>query len=275
MKVLPVCSDSMGVRSMALFIETPDVGVFIDPSAALGPRRYGLPPKPPEIRALEEFKAKIRGLAEKADVIVITHYHYDHYDPHEGFYEGKTLLIKDPAVSINSSQRARARAFLESVRDVADEIEVADGKEFVFGGTHIAFSPPVPHGDKGTRLGYVTMVAVESGGRRVLHTSDVDGPVEESTAELIISFSPDEVFIDGPATYFLGYRFSIENLRRAERNLLRIAESVEGIVVDHHLLRDLRYREMLPSLYGSYDVQTFAEYLGVEVNMLEAHRRDL
>jgi len=260
---------------MALFMETPDVRVFIDPSAAMGPRRYGLPPKPPEVRALEEFKAKIRAFAEKADVIVITHYHYDHYDPHEGFYEGKTLLIKDPAKNINRSQKARARAFLEIVRGVADAIEVADGKKFVFGGTEIAFSPPVPHGEKRTRLGYVTMVAVESGGRRVLHTSDVDGPVEESTTELILSFSPDEVFIDGPATYFLGYRFSMENLRRAERNLVKIAESVERIVLDHHLLRDLRYREMLPSLYGHYDVQTFAEYLGVDITMLEAHRRDL
>ena len=46
MKIKPVASDSMGTRSMATYVETKDVKIFIDPGVALGPSRYGLPPHP-------------------------------------------------------------------------------------------------------------------------------------------------------------------------------------------------------------------------------------
>ena len=53
MKVLPIASDSLGVRSMATYVETKDCKILIDPSAALGPKRYGLPPSEQEIDALK------------------------------------------------------------------------------------------------------------------------------------------------------------------------------------------------------------------------------
>ena len=60
MKVLPIASDSLGVRSLATYVETRDVKILIDPSAALGPSRYGLPPHPHEISALEKTKKTIQ-----------------------------------------------------------------------------------------------------------------------------------------------------------------------------------------------------------------------
>ena len=126
MKVLPLFSDSMGVRSMATLVETDGVKIFIDASAALGPSRYGLPPHPLEIRALEEAKEKIRRLAMDCDILVITHYHYDHYDPEERFYEGKKIFAKDIGGNINRSQRERGAFFRERFEEKSEIIYCDD-----------------------------------------------------------------------------------------------------------------------------------------------------
>lgn len=78
MRVIPIASDSMGTRSMATFVETRDLKVIIDPAVALGPKRNGLPPHPMEIEKMEEDWREIREYTARSDVVVITHYHYDH-----------------------------------------------------------------------------------------------------------------------------------------------------------------------------------------------------
>ncbi len=273
MRIYPVASDSLGVRSLSVFIES-SVNIFIDPSAALGPRRYGLPPKPVEYEALAHYKNEIRTLAEKADVFVISHYHYDHYDPNEDFYIGKKVFAKHWKEKINRSQKMRAQDFHDRFADRA-EIVYADGQKFDLGGVEIKFSEPFPHGNEKTRLGFVIMTTVDDGKTRVLHASDVEGPIVERAADYIISEAPDVVIVDGPATYFLGYRFSQEDLDRSVRNLVRIAENVDTVILDHHILRDLKYRERMVDVYDYDNILTFAEFKGEPINMLEAHRKSL
>jgi len=79
MNIIPIASDSLGVRSMATYVETKDCKIVIDPSAALGPKRYGLPPTKEEQDALFKTKLKIAELAEQSKILIISHYHYDHY----------------------------------------------------------------------------------------------------------------------------------------------------------------------------------------------------
>ena len=93
MKIIPIASDSLGVRSMATYVETKDCKILIDPSAALGPKRYGLPPSREEQEVLFKTKIKIAELAEQCNVLIISHYHYDHYDPNEVFYKGKNKKL--------------------------------------------------------------------------------------------------------------------------------------------------------------------------------------
>ncbi len=274
MKIEPIVSDSMGVRSLCVYVITEDARILIDPSAALGPYRYGLPPKPVEIAALEHYKEVIRKYAEKSDIFIISHYHYDHYDPAENFYEGKWVLAKDPRKNINRSQFGRGTSFWKDWEGRC-RMDVADSKKFEVGSTTIEFSKPVPHGNERTRLGYVVMSVIDDGSERLLHASDVQGPIVEETAEIILNFNPDIVIMDGPPTYFLGYKFSQTDLKRAIKNILRIAEEVNVLVLDHHLLRDLKYRERLKEIYDNYEILTFAEYRGEEIRMLEAHRKDL
>ncbi len=49
LRATPIAFESLGVRSMAIFVETDDLKILIDPSVALGPKRYGLPLHPLEI----------------------------------------------------------------------------------------------------------------------------------------------------------------------------------------------------------------------------------
>jgi len=122
------------------------------------------------------------------------------------------------------------------------------------------------------------MTTIDDGEKRVLHASDVQGPVTKSAKEYIISQSPDLLIMDGPPTIFLGWKFSMNNLQDAADNLVEIKEKLDcDIILDHHLLRDLNYKKIFPQPYqvGGKKVKTFAEYLGKENNVLEAHRKEL
>ena len=44
MNITPLAADSLGARSMATLVATPDVTILLDPSVRLGPYRYDLPP---------------------------------------------------------------------------------------------------------------------------------------------------------------------------------------------------------------------------------------
>ncbi len=155
MNIIPIAADSLGTRSMATFVETGDCKIFIDPAVSLAPRRYGLPPHPTEYKRMEEHWGNIKIYARKADVLIVTHYHYDHHDPNfPDLYEDKTVLIKHPRENINRSQLGRAAIFLKQIEGMPEKLEFVDGKEFSFGNTTIRFSDAVFHGT-GKLLGYV------------------------------------------------------------------------------------------------------------------------
>ena len=272
-----MASDSLGVRSMATYVETKDCKILIDPSAALGPKRYGLPPAEQEMVALEKTKNEIAKTAKQCNILVISHYHYDHYDPSAGFYKDKTIFAKDINKNINKSQQKRGTDFKKIVEDSCDLIYCDDSKHNV-GNTELIFSPPFFHGPENVRLGYVIMTTIYDGEKRLLHASDVQGPVTKSAKEYIISQSPDLLIMDGPPTIFLGWKFSMQNLQDAADNLVEIKEKLDcDIILDHHLLRDLNYKKTFPQPYqaSGENVKTFAEYIGKENNALEAHRKEL
>ncbi|WP_456326172.1 MBL fold metallo-hydrolase, partial [Palaeococcus sp. (in: euryarchaeotes)] len=218
MKITPLASESLGVRSLAVYVEVGKRGILIDPGVALGPKRYSLPPANAELEALARSREKIQAYAEKADIITISHYHYDHHTPFfEGLYEsssperakeiyeGKILLIKHPRENINFSQRKRAWAFLKNAEPIAKRIEYADGRLFDFGDFIMEFSPAVPHGSEGTKLGFVLMVMIDDGTKRIIHASDTQF-LNRTSVEWIIKQAPDLIIGDGPPTYLEGYR---------------------------------------------------------------------
>ena len=275
MKVTPIAFESLGVRSMATLMEAGGKKIFIDPSAALGPLRYGLPPAREELEALDESKRRIHEIALESGILVITHYHYDHHDPDETFYQNKIVLAKDITQNINRSQKGRGGYFKQQVEKVA-ELNFADGKRFDFGNVSITFSPPFPHGPEGIRLGFVLMCLVECRKERLLFGSDVQGPVSDAARDWIIGMNPTLLIMDGPPTYFLGYKFSMENLKKASDNMLEIIYRTKAkVILDHHILRDLKFKEHFKEVYDTKKVVSAAEYLGVENQLLEANRKIL
>lgn len=282
LKVKPLAFDSFGVRSMATFVETDDLKVLIDPGVSLAPSRYSLPPHPVEEQRMSETWADIKEHASRSDVLVVTHYHYDHYDPEEPeVYEGKIVYLKHPKELINKSQEKRASYFLDKLKEIPKSINIADGKEFKHGSTLIKFSPPVYHGTN-PKLGYVVEVSISCGGEKMVFTSDVEGPSVEDQVEFIIQENPDFVILDGPMTYMLGFRYSRKSLALSVENMDRIIKetSVKIILPEHHFMRDLKYKERIAEVYESaadkdVKVITAAEYLGREVEMLEARRKEL
>lgn len=284
MRIVPLASESLGVRSLATFVEASGLKILIDPGVALGPRRYGLPPAKAEIEALQGMRRKIQGYAKRAEVVTISHYHYDHHTPFfEGLYEsaseeyareiyeGKLLFIKHPKENINFSQRKRAWAFLKNAEPIARKIEFADGKSLDLGGVKLEFSPAVPHGNEGSKLGFVVMVLIDDGSKRMIHASDIQ-LLNRKAVEWIVEKNPDLLITGGPPTY-LGPRAAgswetgVENLNEI------IRETNAEVILDHHIVRDKRYTEFFEELEKR--PKTFAGYLKVGDKPLEAYRREL
>ncbi|RLI37723.1 hypothetical protein DRO55_00670 [Candidatus Bathyarchaeota archaeon] len=293
-RVTPLAFESLGVRSMCTYVETPDVRILLDAGVSLGPRRFGLPPHPREYQALRSCRERILNYAEKADVITVSHYHFDHHTPSytdwaynwssaeiaEKIYRGKILFIKSYRSMVNFSQRRRGWMFLQTGGSHAERIEVADNRSFRFGDTKISFSEPVFHGSENSPLGWVIMATITHNGERLLFAPDVQGPISNRTLQIILSERPNLLILGGPPIYLADYRVKSENIQSAMRNIRKIAEEIPTTILDHHLLRDEGWRRLVEPAYETasrigHKILTAADFIGEENRLLEARRSRL
>jgi len=282
MNIIPLAAESLGVRSSAFFIETASIRILIDPGVSLAPMRFGLPPHPIEIKAMNESWSVIKKHAALADILIVTHYHFDHFDPTEPLVmNDKVLLMKHPEENINAKQRKRAHDLIRNFRTLPRRVEFVDNRGFDFGGTAIRFSPAVPHGPS-VKSGWVVEVSVQEGESRFLHTSDIQGASLRQHIQFILSEKPDVLYLDGPLTYLIGQGFSLDDLRSSISNICTVIETtpVRTLIIDHHLLRDPNWKESVVDVFeragkASKKVVTAAGFLGKEDEILEAHRRQL
>ncbi len=285
MRIIPLAFESLGVRSQATLVETSSLRILIDPAVSLAPRRYGLPPHELEVQRLTELAKKIVEVSKDVDVLIVSHYHYDHHDP--GYvipttiYKDKIVFIKDPQNMINNSQKyRRAPRFLRAIKDKPKKVEVADGKSFKFGDTTITFSPAVPHGAD-EKLGYVVQVAINDKDSTIIFTSDIEGAPKDSHLKFTQQIKPNFIVIDGPLSYLLGRALSEEDLDKSLKNIENIVKNgLETLIIDHHVLRDINYKQILGPIYDiardlGVRVISAAEYLNLEPTLLEAYRRQL
>ena len=292
--VVPMAEESFGVRSMCTYVETSDAKILLDAGASLAPKRLGYPPHPREYLALVECRKRISEMAEKADVITISHYHFDHHTPSyidwftnwsspevaKEIYAGKVVIAKSFRSMVNASQRRRGWMFKKTGGSHARKLEVADGRTFRFGETTLSFSEPVFHGAEKSELGWLVMVTIDFQGEKVVFASDVQGPVCASTLDKILVENPQLVFLGGPPTYLAGFRVKDEHIEMGMRNLRMLVESVPTTVLGHHTLRDEKWRSHVQPLFDAAAeagnmVLTAAEFSGTENNFLEFRRRQL
>src|SRR6266545_4108424 len=110
MKIIPLAADSLGVRSMATYVEAGATGLLIDPGATLAAARYGLPPSQEEWDALKRANDRISAYAARARYVFISHYHDDHFRSDPASYAGRVVLAKDPRRMVSGAQARRANA---------------------------------------------------------------------------------------------------------------------------------------------------------------------
>ncbi len=284
-KVRLLGADSIGARSLSTCIETEEgIKIMIDPGVSYAPRRYGLPPHPREMTRLCEIKERIKREIEDADIIVITHYHYDHYLYHKEdieLYRNKILLIKNPEEKINFSQRIRAYRLLQKnrVKDLAKKILFLDSNKVkITRLLNIIGSEPYPHGSPGTKLGYIVMPVVNCCNITVLFGSDVQGPIDTSAKKYILHVKPDILIMSGPPLYLSGSKLEEEEVEKGVINLKHIVAQLRNasIIVDHHSARSQDYLSLLAVLKRANPrVVSGAEYMNTNLELLEAMRKEL
>lgn len=290
-EVMPLAAETMGVRSLCTKVATPDVTILLDPSAALA-KRYSLEPHPFEYQKLLEVLDSIFVESRKADVLSISHYHFDHVRP--GFtnyrynfssreelqrlFEGKLVFTKDYRDKINPSQRRRGFYFEKDVSQVVKEIKWADNNTFTFGDTSITYSQPLPHGPKDTRMGFVLATVIAFENTRIVFAPDVQGPIVETTTSFLQSCNADVMIVGGPPTYLSQWLQSDSDL--AMKSLIKLGASSKVLVIDHHLMRSIEWNQWIqPVVKSSSDkgnkVLTMAELAGRDIRCMEAERQDL
>ena len=292
-KVVPLADESLGVRSMCTFVETPDVKLLLDAGVSLGPFRLGFPPHPREYKALKAARKRIAEAAEKADVVTISHYHFDHHTPSytdwflhwssdetaKQIYEGKIVLAKSFRDKVNFSQRHRGWVFANTGGKYAERVEYVDGKEYTFGETVVRFSEPVVHGEQNSELGWLVMTTIRHDNEQVLFTSDVQGPMHSGTLAAILRQNPTVVIIGGPPAYLTGL-VRQESIQIGLKNLEEIGKSSPVTVLEHHILRQDDWRELTKPAFeaaaqAEHSICTAAEFLKKENSLLEARRKQL
>jgi predicted metallo-beta-lactamase superfamily hydrolase len=292
-KVVPLAEESLGVRSMCTFVETPDLRILLDAGVSLGPIRFGFPPHPREYEALAECRKRVAEAAEKAEVITISHYHFDHHTPSytdcfvhwsseevaRQIYEDKLVLAKSYKDKVNFSQRRRGWIFSKTAGKAAKKLEFADGKSYHFGQTVLRFSEPVSHGSGNSQLGWLLMVTIEHEDERFLFTSDVQGPMYAPTLPMILEEKPQLVMIGGPPVYLEGL-VKQEEIQAGMQNLADLVSDVPATIVGHHLLRAENWLEASAHVFAAAStngrsVVTAAQFVNKENNLLESRRKQL
>jgi hypothetical protein len=132
----------------------------------------------------------------------------------------------------------------------------------------------------GSQIGYVLMLTIKTKGCTLIHASDVQGPMEEETLQLILKQKPDAVIVGGPPLYLQGFKVEREDIARGFKNMTELVKRVHLVVMDHHLLRSLDYREFLNPVVAEsrrhgHEIATASELLGREPQLLEARRKEL
>ncbi|MEA1993466.1 MAG: MBL fold metallo-hydrolase [Euryarchaeota archaeon] len=274
MEITILGTESLGVRGLSCVVKTGKRRVVIDPGVALGYNRHGLLPHPAQVAKGEEVRCKIIEELKKATDIVISHYHGDHIplpdaNPYQlkaqrvaPFWRDLRIWAKGPErISRNMLHRLRSLSEILS-RDITNAEKTTEGP--------FAFSAPVPHGSPSTRLGTVMMTRISDQETVFVHASDIQ-LLNKRAIRKIVKWQPTVVLASGPPIY-LPF-ISLEQKRKARKNAKKLAEEVDTVIIDHHLLRCKKGVSWLDSLPSN--VVCAADFMDTPRCFLEAWRKRL
>lgn len=274
MKIKILGTESLGVRGLSCVVKTQDRKIVIDPGVALGYQRHGLLPHPVQVAMGERVRQNIIMELKDATDVVISHYHGDHIPlPNANPYQLKAqdvapllkkvrIWAKGPEnISRNMLTRLKALCIVLN-RDLPNAEGKIEGP--------LSFSYPVPHGDPNERFGTVMMTRIEDQDSVFVHASDIQ-LLCDSAISKILKWHPITVLASGPPIYLPW--LSIEQEERAWNNAIKLADKIDTLILDHHLLRceeGVSWLDSLPS-----NVICAADFMGYRRQFLEAWRRKL
>jgi uncharacterized protein len=274
--ITPLAAESLGVRSVATYVECGDTRLVIDPGAMLAPNRFNLAPVDEEWEALRRANDRISAYVARASLLFVSHYHEEHFRYDPGLYAGRRLWAKDPKRHIAGRQALRAATLWKGLAGRC-EPDVAEGRRLETPDATLQASPPLSHGPDGSGLGYLVALTVEDRreGTRFVHASDVQGPLSPVAAAYLARQRPTVLYLSGPPAY-LEAQLGSEIIDRGIEHLLRIIDQTGcRVILDHYALRDAAYPERFRRLWETGRVVTAAGFLGVADTPLEARRREL
>ncbi len=280
MRIEILGTESLGVRGLSCIVEVNDHKIVIDPGLALGYTRHGLLPHPAQVAVGERVRQKILNAVGDATDVVFSHLHGDHVplvdaNPYQMPAQKFATICRTRELRFwvkgNQGLSKHMRHRLESLRTALDnDLPNAEGR--IDG--DMRFSLPVPHGQRGEHMGMVMMTRIEEGEVVFVHASDIQ-LLEDATVSCILEWQPTIVLASGPPLY-LPY-LSKQQRKAAQRNALRLANGVDTLILDHHLLRSEGGRRWLDTLAATTgnNIICAADFMGRRRTMLEAWRQRL
>jgi hypothetical protein len=277
MKIEIIGAESLGVRGLCCLVGVAEQKILIDPGIALGFLRKGQAPHPVQVAVSEVIREKIIQAWGLATDIVLSHFHGDHIpladaNPYqldiarvEDLNPGIRIWTKPP--DFLSAREQKRFAALKERLDARWQEATSEIKP-------LHFSMPVPHGERTKRNEMVMMTRIEENEIVFVHTSDIQ-LLDDDTVDLVLEWQPDILLADGPPLYL--DQLSSNLRKRAWQNALRLAGSVDTLILDHHLMRSFEGSKWLDRLFfeSGRRVLCGADFMRKPRRLLEADRKRL
>ncbi len=270
-----VGAESLGVRSLCCAVNWGDHRILIDPGLALGYLRHGRHPHPVQVAVGKRVRRRILTLMEQATDIVFSHFHGDHVPlKHANPFQLSLLTLPQRFQDLHAWSKAvdaepskMHRRFCDLQEVLGDKLTVAEARNAI----PLSFSHAVPHGESGSKLGGVMMTRIDTGKRVFVHASDIQ-LLNVEAVEKILQWQPDIVLAAGPPLYL--ERLGESVLADAWSNALRLADRVNTLILDHHLMRSQAGEAWLSELSQTAGKQVYcaADFMKRPRLLLEARR---
>jgi len=273
-----IAAESLGVRGLCCKVDLGRRCIVIDPGVALGYLRHGLLPHPLQVAIGEQLRENILAALEQATDVVFSHFHGDHiplaeanpYQLSMHDIPSRFHQLRGWCLSPEGSSPKMEKRFQDLERVLGSNLQIANGRC----DGPLSFSRSVPHGKSGGRFGTVMMTRIDTGGSVFVHASDIQ-LLDDQTVDRIIRWRPDIVLAAGPPLYL--EQLTKEERRKAWNNALRLADHVDTLILDHHLLRNVDGLAWLAELSSATGKRVYcaADFEGVERKLFEARRQEL
>jgi predicted metallo-beta-lactamase superfamily hydrolase len=231
-----------------------------------------------QIVAGRRVRGRILQVLETATDVVFSHFHGDHIplrgaNPYQLAIEALPSCFRelhcwsksDDGLSSDMSKRFQDLAGL-----MGANLQIAEGRS----AGPLSFSRAVPHGAVTSSMGTLMMTRIETDGRVFVHASDIQ-LLDDDTVDRILDWRPDIMLAAGPPLYL--DRLNRTERERARNNAVRLAQGIDVVILDHHLMRSKEGAVWLDELSAAVGKKVYcaADYMGRPRRLLEAERSQL